>query len=160
MNGSMSATSNGGSDSSTEHSRTLKLSDSKKAITLLAPSVSECSLWVRRITEARRQFAENEKCRLQRQRSSKYYCARLTCIFRRLVLWSVHDATRIVSVAANFFHYAKSLFGLVSRIRLRRDRSDLSIWFANKWILIRSKSRFRWFHWVRGFRFKDRLTYL
>lgn len=66
---------NGGGEHSpsSEHSRTLRLSDSKKAITLIAPSTSECSLWVKRIMEARRQFAENEKSRLQRQRSSKYH---------------------------------------------------------------------------------------
>ncbi|XP_058804871.1 intersectin-1 isoform X2 [Phymastichus coffea] len=63
MNGSFN-----GHDSN-EQSRTLKLSDSKKAITLVAPSISECSLWVRRISEARRHFAETEKSRLLRQRS-------------------------------------------------------------------------------------------
>jgi hypothetical protein len=70
LHGSLGVTMNGCEVS--DQSRTLKLSDSKKAITLLAPSTSECSLWVKRITEVRRQFAENEKCRLQRQRSSKY----------------------------------------------------------------------------------------
>ncbi|XP_023316913.1 intersectin-2 isoform X3 [Trichogramma pretiosum] len=49
--------------------RTLKLGDGKKTITLVAQSVSECSLWVRRIAEARMQFAE--KSRLLRQRSKQ-----------------------------------------------------------------------------------------
>ncbi|XP_076754423.1 dynamin associated protein 160 isoform X3 [Xylocopa sonorina] len=49
----------------------LRLRDQKKPIILLAPSPSECSLWVRRITEARKIFMENEKTRLQRQRSKQ-----------------------------------------------------------------------------------------
>ncbi|XP_043682777.1 intersectin-1 isoform X2 [Vespula pensylvanica] len=50
-------------------SKTLRLRDSKKPIILVAPSASECSLWMKRITEARKTFMENEKTRLQRQRS-------------------------------------------------------------------------------------------
>lgn len=53
-------------------SKTLRLRDSKKAIILVAPSASECSLWMKRITEARKTFMENEKTRLQRQRSSEF----------------------------------------------------------------------------------------
>ncbi|XP_014616737.1 PREDICTED: intersectin-1 isoform X1 [Polistes canadensis] len=52
-------------------SKTLRLKDSKKPIILIAPSTSECSLWKKRITEARRTFMENEKTRLQRQRSKQ-----------------------------------------------------------------------------------------
>ncbi|XP_076246231.1 dynamin associated protein 160 isoform X2 [Calliopsis andreniformis] len=56
----------------TENStKILRLRDLKKPIILLAPSPSECSLWVRRITEARRKFLENEKTRLQRQKSKQ-----------------------------------------------------------------------------------------
>ena len=68
LNGNMYVTYNGGDVSD---NRILKLGDTKKNITLLAPSTSECSLWVKRITEARRKFVENERSRLQRQRSSK-----------------------------------------------------------------------------------------
>ncbi|XP_029038941.2 intersectin-2 isoform X7 [Osmia bicornis bicornis] len=52
-------------------SRLLRLRDQKKPIILLAPSPSECSLWTRRLTEARKKFIENEKTRLQRQRSTR-----------------------------------------------------------------------------------------
>ncbi|XP_043682833.1 intersectin-1 isoform X8 [Vespula pensylvanica] len=52
-------------------SKTLRLRDSKKPIILVAPSASECSLWMKRITEARKTFMENEKTRLQRQRSKQ-----------------------------------------------------------------------------------------
>lgn len=58
---------------STENAtKILRLRDQKKPIILLAPSPGECSLWVRRITEAKRKFSENEKTRLQRQRSSEF----------------------------------------------------------------------------------------
>lgn len=57
---------------SSDASRTLGLRDSsKRPIILLAPSANECSLWGKKITEARKQFAKNEKNLLQRQRSSK-----------------------------------------------------------------------------------------
>ncbi|XP_054002399.1 intersectin-1 isoform X6 [Hylaeus anthracinus] len=59
---------------STENStKTLRLRDQnqKKPIILLAPSPSECSLWMKRITEARKKFLENEKTRLQRQKSKQ-----------------------------------------------------------------------------------------
>ncbi|XP_076663199.1 dynamin associated protein 160 isoform X5 [Andrena cerasifolii] len=57
---------------STENAtKILRLRDQKKPIILLAPSPGECSLWVRRITEAKRKFSENEKTRLQRQRSKQ-----------------------------------------------------------------------------------------
>ncbi|XP_046617451.1 intersectin-1 isoform X4 [Neodiprion virginianus] len=59
-----------GNDTS-DHSRTIRLWDSKKTITLLAPSASECSLWLKRITEASRVYLENEKTQLQRQRSKQ-----------------------------------------------------------------------------------------
>ncbi|XP_015189067.1 PREDICTED: intersectin-1 isoform X9 [Polistes dominula] len=52
-------------------SKTLRLRDSKKPIILIAPSTSECSLWKKRIAEARKTFMENEKTRLQRQRSKQ-----------------------------------------------------------------------------------------
>ncbi|XP_076392418.1 dynamin associated protein 160 isoform X5 [Megachile rotundata] len=52
-------------------SRLLRLRDQKKPIILMAPSPSECSLWTRRLTEARKKFIENEKTRLQRQRSKQ-----------------------------------------------------------------------------------------
>ncbi|XP_046814366.1 intersectin-1 isoform X9 [Vespa crabro] len=52
-------------------SKTLRLRDSKKPIILVVPSASECSLWMKRITEARKTFMENEKTRLQRQRSKQ-----------------------------------------------------------------------------------------
>ncbi|XP_043286823.1 intersectin-2 isoform X3 [Venturia canescens] len=51
--------------------RTLRLCDSKRPIILLAPSTGECSLWTKRITEARKQFAKYEKNLLQRQRSKQ-----------------------------------------------------------------------------------------
>lgn len=57
------------------HSRTLRLGDGRKSVILVAPSTGECSLWIRRIIEAKKHFVENEKSRLMRQRSSKYaYC--------------------------------------------------------------------------------------
>lgn len=102
MNGSMHIM-NG--DSSSEHSRTLKLGDGKKAITLLAPSVSECSLWVRRITEARRQFDENEKSRLLRQRSSKYRASFVLFTIRKL--WPVK---RKLSTLDKAISYTRALF--------------------------------------------------
>lgn len=56
-------------------SRTLALRDcSKRPIILLTPSQNECTLWGRKISEARKQFAKNEKNLLQRQRSSKSPC--------------------------------------------------------------------------------------
>ncbi|KMQ94705.1 intersectin-1-like protein [Lasius niger] len=58
-----------GSDAADNSSKTLRLKDQKKAIILLAPSANECSLWSKRIVEARRKFLENERNRLQRQRS-------------------------------------------------------------------------------------------
>lgn len=70
MNGNINLGSCEGSENST---KILRLRDQKKPIILLAPSPSECSLWIRRITEARKKFMENEKTRLQRQRSSKSY---------------------------------------------------------------------------------------
>nr|XP_031841629.1 intersectin-1 isoform X3 [Nomia melanderi] len=66
-NGSVNSLSWGeGTENST---KILRLRDQKKPIILLAPSSGECSLWTRRITEARKKFLENEKTRLQRQRS-------------------------------------------------------------------------------------------
>lgn len=63
---------NGNIIPTSDASRTLGLRDStKRPIILLAPSTSECSLWARKIREARKQFAKNEKNLLQRQRSSK-----------------------------------------------------------------------------------------
>ncbi|XP_026672719.1 intersectin-1 isoform X4 [Ceratina calcarata] len=58
-------------ENSDNATKILRLKDQKKPIILLAPSPSECVLWVKRITEARKKFLENEKTRLQRQRSSK-----------------------------------------------------------------------------------------
>ncbi|XP_044011155.1 intersectin-1 isoform X3 [Aphidius gifuensis] len=50
--------------------RTLLLRDStKKQIILFAPSVNELNLWIKKLNEARKQFAKNEKNLLQRQRS-------------------------------------------------------------------------------------------
>ncbi|XP_018307456.1 intersectin-1 isoform X3 [Mycetomoellerius zeteki] len=60
-----------GSDAADNSSKTLRLKDQKKSIILLAPSVNECSLWSKRIVEARRRFLENEKNCLQRQRSKQ-----------------------------------------------------------------------------------------
>ncbi|KAG7207393.1 hypothetical protein KM043_009047 [Ampulex compressa] len=60
-----------GGDNADNSSKILRLRDMKKPIILLAPSTSECSLWVKRITEARKRFMENEKTRLQRQRSKQ-----------------------------------------------------------------------------------------
>lgn len=57
----------------TENSKILRLRDHKKPIILLAPTPSECSLWIKRIIEAKKKFMENEKSRLQKQRSSKLY---------------------------------------------------------------------------------------
>ncbi|CAK9797482.1 ITSN1 [Anthophora plagiata] len=67
-NGNVSSGFGEGTENST---KILRLKDQKKPIVLLAPSPGECSLWVRRITEARRTFLENEKTRLQRQRSKQ-----------------------------------------------------------------------------------------
>ncbi|KAG5347923.1 ITSN2 protein, partial [Acromyrmex charruanus] len=60
-----------GSDVADNSSKTLRLKDQKKSIILLAPSANECSLWSKRIIEARRRFLENEKNCLQRQRSKQ-----------------------------------------------------------------------------------------
>ncbi|XP_025989410.2 intersectin-1 isoform X4 [Solenopsis invicta] len=60
-----------GSDAADNSSKTLRLKDQKKPIILLAPSANECSLWSKRILEARRKFLENEKNCLQRQRSKQ-----------------------------------------------------------------------------------------
>lgn len=69
-----------GNDTS-DNSRTIRLKDSKKITVLLAPSASECSLWIKRLTEARRAYLENEKNHLQRQRSSEYnYCRVSVCL--------------------------------------------------------------------------------
>ncbi|XP_011861112.1 PREDICTED: intersectin-1 isoform X2 [Vollenhovia emeryi] len=60
-----------GSDAADNSSKTLRLKDQKKPIILIAPSTNECSLWSKRIVEARRKFLENEKNCLQRQRSKQ-----------------------------------------------------------------------------------------
>ncbi|XP_015589739.1 intersectin-1 isoform X6 [Cephus cinctus] len=60
-----------GNNDTSDQSRTIRLRDSKKIIVLLAPSSSECSLWIKRISEARKEFLENEKTHLQRQRSKQ-----------------------------------------------------------------------------------------
>ncbi|XP_050466671.1 intersectin-1 isoform X3 [Cataglyphis hispanica] len=60
-----------GSDATDNSSKILRLKDQKKPIILLASSTNECSLWSKRIVEARRTFLENEKNRLQRQRSKQ-----------------------------------------------------------------------------------------
>ncbi|XP_025153688.1 intersectin-2 isoform X3 [Harpegnathos saltator] len=60
-----------GNDVADNSSKTLRLKDLKKPIILLAPSPNECSLWMKRIVEARRKFLENEKNCLQRQRSKQ-----------------------------------------------------------------------------------------
>ncbi|XP_011350007.2 intersectin-2 isoform X6 [Ooceraea biroi] len=60
-----------GSDAPDSSSKTLRLRDQKKPIILLAPSSNECSLWSKRIAQARRKFSENEKNCLQRQRSKQ-----------------------------------------------------------------------------------------
>ncbi|XP_076618966.1 dynamin associated protein 160 isoform X3 [Colletes latitarsis] len=67
-NGNLSLSWGEGTENST---KILRLRDQKKPIILLAPSSSECSLWIRRITDARKKFSENEKTRLQRQRSKQ-----------------------------------------------------------------------------------------
>ncbi|XP_020278373.1 intersectin-1 isoform X3 [Pseudomyrmex gracilis] len=60
-----------GNDTSDNSSKILRLRDQKKPIILSAPSPTECSLWSKRIAEARRTFLENEKSCLQRQRSKQ-----------------------------------------------------------------------------------------
>ncbi|XP_026300046.1 intersectin-1 isoform X8 [Apis mellifera] len=60
-----------GFSENTENSKILRLKDHKKPIILLAPTPSECSLWVKRIIEAKKKFMENEKSRLQKQRSKQ-----------------------------------------------------------------------------------------
>ncbi|XP_072755931.1 intersectin-1 [Anoplolepis gracilipes] len=60
-----------GSDAADNSSKTLRLKDQKKPIILLASSANECSLWSKRIIEARKKFLENERNRLQRQRSKQ-----------------------------------------------------------------------------------------
>ncbi|XP_043682823.1 intersectin-1 isoform X7 [Vespula pensylvanica] len=72
-------------------SKTLRLRDSKKPIILVAPSASECSLWMKRITEARKTFMENEKTRLQRQRSRKCNT------FCKVSMGSQEERTSVVS---------------------------------------------------------------
>lgn len=63
-----------GNDAADNSSKTLRLRDQKRSIILLASSPTECSLWSKRIAEARWKFVENEKTRLQRQRSSMFNC--------------------------------------------------------------------------------------
>ncbi|XP_035731280.1 intersectin-1-like isoform X5 [Vespa mandarinia] len=72
-------------------SKTLRLRDSKKPIILVVPSASECSLWMKRITEARKTFMENEKTRLQRQRSRKCNT------FCKVSMGSQEERTSVVS---------------------------------------------------------------
>nr|XP_012216614.1 PREDICTED: intersectin-1 isoform X3 [Linepithema humile] len=60
-----------GNDTADNSSKTLRLRDQKKPIILLASTSTECSLWSKRIAEARWKFVENEKTRLQRQRSKQ-----------------------------------------------------------------------------------------
>ncbi|GAB1868196.1 Intersectin-1 [Camponotus japonicus] len=60
-----------GSDAADNSSKILRLKDQKKPIILSASSANECSLWSKRIVEARRKFLENERNRLQRQRSKQ-----------------------------------------------------------------------------------------
>ncbi|XP_047345543.1 intersectin-1 isoform X7 [Vespa velutina] len=72
-------------------SKTLRLRDSKKPIILVVPSASECSLWMKRITEARKTFMENEKTRLQKQRSRKCNT------FCKVSMGSQEERTSVVS---------------------------------------------------------------
>ncbi|CAK9815717.1 ITSN1 [Anthophora quadrimaculata] len=67
-NGNVSLGFGEGTENST---KILRLKDQNKPIVLLASSPSECSLWVRKIREARKTFLKNEKTRLQRQRSKQ-----------------------------------------------------------------------------------------
>ncbi|XP_066583007.1 intersectin-1 [Prorops nasuta] len=60
-----------GSEASDNSSKILRLWDSKKQIVLLAPSATESSLWSKRIDEARNSYKNNERTRLQRQRSKQ-----------------------------------------------------------------------------------------
>ncbi|XP_033230304.1 intersectin-1 isoform X3 [Belonocnema kinseyi] len=90
MSGSGNGSGNG-NETSENSSRTLRLRDSKKMIILQAPSTSECTLWTRRITEARKQFAENERTRLMRQRSRKCNA------FCKVSMGSQEERTSVVS---------------------------------------------------------------
>ncbi|XP_032679451.1 intersectin-2 isoform X3 [Odontomachus brunneus] len=69
--GNENSSSLSGNNVADNSSKTLRLKDLKKLIILLAPSSNECSLWMRRIVEARKKFLENEKNCLQRQRSKQ-----------------------------------------------------------------------------------------
>ncbi|XP_018398635.1 PREDICTED: intersectin-2 isoform X3 [Cyphomyrmex costatus] len=80
-----------GSDVAENLSKTLRLKDQKKFIILLAPSANECSLWSKRIVEARRRFLENEKNCLQRQRSRKCNA------FCKVSMGSQEERTSVVS---------------------------------------------------------------
>lgn len=75
-----------GNNNETNDNKIFAVRDAKKQIILVALSPTECSLWIKRINEARKQFMDHEKSYLQRQRSSKslnYH------IFIRLVLHNI-----------------------------------------------------------------------
>ncbi|XP_023246440.1 intersectin-1 isoform X2 [Copidosoma floridanum] len=118
-----SLTNGGGDHTPSEHSRTLRLSDSKKDINLVTPSTSECSLWVRRIMEARRQFAENEKSRLQRQRSKQ---AQFKACGRILV--TVVEGSSLKNTTGKCNAYCKVSMGSQEEQTIVVSGSDCPIW--------------------------------
>jgi hypothetical protein len=69
-----SGNSEGNGNESAELARLLRLQDVRKktCYNLLAPGVKERNLWYKCLVQACSEFLENEKCHLQRQKSSKY----------------------------------------------------------------------------------------
>ncbi|XP_012284787.1 intersectin-2 isoform X2 [Orussus abietinus] len=69
--GSGTCSGSGNNNETADNALTIRIKESKKCIVLLALSTSECCLWTKRLTEARKTFLENEKNLLQRQRSKQ-----------------------------------------------------------------------------------------
>ncbi|XP_048512969.1 intersectin-2 isoform X5 [Athalia rosae] len=94
-----------GNDTS-DNSRTIRLKDSKRITVLLAPSASECTLWTKRIREARKAFIENERNHLQRQRSKQ---AQFAACGRILV--TVLEGSSIKTLSGKYNTFCKVAMG-------------------------------------------------
>ncbi|XP_043468951.1 intersectin-1 isoform X3 [Leptopilina heterotoma] len=125
--GESETSSSGNGNDSTEHSsRTLRLRDAKKLIILQAPSTSECTLWTRRIAEAKKQFAENERTRLQRQRSKQ---AQFGACGRILV--TVLEGSSLKTISGKCNAFCKVAMGSQEEQTVVVSGTDCPLWDAS-----------------------------
>ncbi|XP_051159795.1 intersectin-1 isoform X3 [Leptopilina boulardi] len=125
--GESETSSSGNGNEPTEHSsRTLRLRDAKKLIILQAPSTSECTLWTRRIVEAKKQFAENERTRLQRQRSKQ---AQFGACGRILV--TVLEGSSLKTISGKCNAFCKVSMGSQEEQTIVVSGTDCPLWDAS-----------------------------